>query len=179
VRTTKVKAKAAQSFVESVITKAKTDTPASKRHVFALIRDKALIDTLFNDIAPRFKERAGGYTRVIPLYPRRGDGSAMAILELVVKKPKPETKKAKKTAKRPETEPPRKEDKQKTAKKAKKEVPPKPAEEKKETKAKPAPPPKADVRDEIRKEKAKDEEKKIKKGGIFKNIRRYFRGKSE
>lgn len=175
IRTTKTKAKEAKAFTDKLITIAKDNTPQSKRHIFSLLRDKDLIDILFNEIAPRFKARSSGYSRVIPLYPRRGDGSPMAILELVEKKPKVEPKKTKK------------EDKpkllKKTAKPAKAKEEPKKAvkpeprpEPKVEHKA--APEPKVDIKEEIRKEKAKGEQEKIKKKGLFGNIRKFFRGKA-
>lgn len=150
ITTTRIKAKEAQSYIEKLITVAKNNTPESKRYIFGILTDKALIDILFNDIAPRFKTRPGGYTRVIPLYPRKGDGSPMAILELVEKKPKPLH-----------------------LKKAKKEEP-----KKEETKPHAAPQPKLEAKEEIQKEKAKEEIKKVQKQGILKNLRRFFRGKA-
>ena len=159
-KTTKIKAREAQSLIDNLITIAKKNSPESKRRVFALIRDKSLISLLFNEIAPRFKTRNSGYTRIIPIYPRRGDGSPMAILELVEKKPAVVPKKA-----------------QKLPKPKGKEVPEKKEEPKKEEKPV-TPAPKAGVKEEIQKEKAKEEQKKIKKAGFFKNLRRYFRGKS-
>lgn len=164
IRTTNIKAKQAQSFIEKLITIAKNNTPESKRQVFALIRDKSLISLLFNEIAPRYKNRNSGYTRVIPIYPRRGDGSPMAILELVEKKLKVAPEKTKKEKIKKQEKP--------------KGVPPPPEkiEEKKEGKV--APEPKMDVKEEIQREKARKEEGKIKKGGFFKNLRRYFRGKA-
>lgn len=171
IRTTKVRAKEARSFIDNLIAIAKNNTPESRREVFALIRDKNLIEILFNVIAPRFKTRSSGYTRIIPIYPRRGDGSPMAILELVEKRPVTTTKKAKPKKEKevrpqPNGGPPPAE---------KKEEKPK-LEEKKEHKV--APEPKADVKEEKRQERAREEEKKIKKGGLFRNLRRYFRGKS-
>lgn len=180
IRTTHTKAKVAKSYVDKLITIAKYDTPASKRHVFSLLRDKKIIDILFKDIAPRFKSRNGGYTRVIPLYPRRGDGSPMAILELVEKKPKvaDKPKKGKKAIKETAEEPIKlKKDEPKKKPESKKKGPQPDKEEKKEE-HKVAPEPKTDVRQEIRKEKAKDEDKKAKKGNIFKNLRKYFRHKT-
>jgi large subunit ribosomal protein L17 len=193
IRTTKTKARVAQSFIDKLITIAKSNTPESKRHIFALIRDKGVIELLFNDVAPRFKTRNGGYTRIIPLYPRRGDGAPMAILELVEKKPKVEPKKPKKLGKKAteeevkrdekpaKAEPkPRKEEKARPAKKIKAAIKEeaKPQTEEKVEPRKAAPEPKVDLKEEIRKEKAKKEDKKAQKGNIFKNIRRYFRGKS-
>ena len=167
IRTTKTKAKVAQSYIEGIISAARDNTPQSKRYVFGLIRNKKLINVLFNDIAPRFKTRPGGYTRVIPLYPRRGDGSPMAILELVEKKPAPTPKKAK--AKK---ETSKKEEIKKIEKpKAKKE------EVKKPEKTPVATETIKEIKEETRKEQIKKEDKKIKKGGFFKNIKHYFRGK--
>ncbi|MFH1753021.1 MAG: 50S ribosomal protein L17 [Candidatus Omnitrophota bacterium] len=194
IKTTKTKAKVAQSFVEKLITIAKTNTPESKRHAFALLRDKSLIELLFNEVAPRFKSRNGGYTRVIPMYPRRGDGSPMAILELVEKKPKVEPKKTK-SGKKEVSETPKKQEKpkkaeltpkkdekaketKKTKSEAKEETAPAKTEERKIEPHKVDPDPKAGVREEIRREKAKREDKKAQKGNIFRNIRKYFRHKS-
>jgi len=171
IKTTKVKAKEAQPLIDKLITMAKRNTPESKRGVFRLTRDKNLIELLFNEIAPRFKTRNSGYTRLIPIYPRRGDGSPMTILELVEKKPVVETKKPPRVEKKKEA--PKKE-----AKPSAKATPP-PAEkveEKKERKT--TPEAKIDIKEEVQKERAKKEDKKIKKGGLFKNLRRYFRGKS-
>ncbi len=166
ITTTSVKAKVAQSFVDKIITIAKTNTPESKRHVFALIRDKEIIETLFNEIGPRFKDRHGGYTRVTPLYPRKGDGSAMAVLELVEKKPKTEEAKPKKGPgkAKPEDEKPR----------VKKEQPPGQEEGKHE---RPAPPPKKEPKKHEREKKEKAEREK--KKGILGNFKRYFRKKPE
>lgn len=172
IKTTKVKAKEAQRFIDRLITLAKKNNQQSKRRVFALIKDKELIKPLFEDIAPRFSSRSGGYTRVITLYPRRGDGSAMAILELIekkVKKAKPKNVKAAISKEHAVEEKPKKDEK------LQKEIKPKKV-EKPERKA--APEPKQDVIDEIRRERAREEEKKVKKKGFFKNLRRYFRGKS-
>ncbi len=159
IKTTRIKAKEAQPFVDRLISIAKKNLPESKRMVFASLRDKDIIKVLFDDVAPRFKERNGGYTRVIPLYPRRGDSASMAILELVEKRPKP----AKPTAKKV---------------KEKKPLPRAEERPKAEEKPKIAPEPKADMKEEMRKEKARGEEKKVKKRGFFKNLRKYFRGKA-
>lgn len=176
ITTTRTKAKEARSFVDGLITKAKNNTPESKREVFAIVRDKGLIETLFNDIAPRFKSRSGGYTRVIPLYPRRGDGSPMAILELVEKKPV-DAKKPKKEADKKEPKPKAKEVKPPAKETPKKAEPVKPGQEPKAERP-PAPKPKDDIKEEATREKARDEQKKTPKPGFFKNIRRYFRGKT-
>ena len=168
IRTTKAKAKVAKSYVEKLITIAKVNTPASKRRVFALLRDKAIIDILFNEIAPRFKARNGGYTRVIPLYTRHGDGAQMSILELVEKKPKAEPKK--KTKKEEAAA-------EKETRKAEKQVKvPKTAVAVEETTQAHPEQHKLDIKEDTRKEKARHEELKM-KPNIFKNLKNYFGGR--
>ncbi|GAB4312921.1 MAG: 50S ribosomal protein L17 [Candidatus Sumerlaeia bacterium] len=83
IETTHIKAKALQRYVEKLITHARNGTQASRRLVFAKLARKEAVDRLFKDIAPLFKDRSGGYTRIIPLGPRRGDGTEMALIELV------------------------------------------------------------------------------------------------
>lgn len=85
VKTTLAKAKEARKFVEKLITKAKEDTVHNRRLVAEYIVDRSIIKILFSKVAPLFKERNGGYTRVIHLGNRAGDGAQMAILELVDK----------------------------------------------------------------------------------------------
>jgi large subunit ribosomal protein L17 len=93
IRTTTPKAKEARKLVERVITKARLGTLAARRVVHKTVRDQAALAKLFESIAPRFKERPGGYTRIIHVNNRVGDNAPMAILELVVKEEKPETEK--------------------------------------------------------------------------------------
>ncbi len=83
IETTNAKAKAVRSFAEKLITKAKKDTQHARRQVMSKFQDKEAVEVLFNEIAPRFAERQGGYTRILKLDARRGDGAKMAILELV------------------------------------------------------------------------------------------------
>ena len=66
-----------------MITLGKEGSVASRRRVLAFITDKKVVDKVFSDIAPRYKERPGGYTRILKLGPRVGDGASMAKLELV------------------------------------------------------------------------------------------------
>jgi large subunit ribosomal protein L17 len=82
-RTTLSKAKATRPIAEKMITLAKTNTLHARRQAQQVIYKKSVVKKLFDDIGPRFMERPGGYTRVIKLGPRMGDGSEMAILELV------------------------------------------------------------------------------------------------
>ena len=83
VDTTFARAKASQRFSERLITLARRGDLHARRIAFSRIRDKAAVTKLFDEIGPRFKERNGGYTRVVKLGPRRGDGAEMARLMLV------------------------------------------------------------------------------------------------
>ena len=103
--TTTAKAKEARRVVEKIITKARLGTLAARRNVHRTVRDQSALAKLFDSIAPRFKTRPGGYTRIVHVQNRVGDNAPMAILELVEKskaedKPaEPEKKPAKKAAK--------------------------------------------------------------------------------
>ena len=96
IRTTTPKAKEARRVVERVITKARDNTLAARRVVHKTVRDQAALAKLFENIGPRFKERPGGYTRIVHVENRLGDNAPMSILELVVKgeKTEPEQKPA-------------------------------------------------------------------------------------
>ena len=83
VKTTTTKAKVVRQTVDNLITFAKKGTLADRRQVLRKIRDKKIVKNLFDEIAPTYKDRNGGYTRVVKLGRRRGDGSDMALLELV------------------------------------------------------------------------------------------------
>lgn len=97
IRTTLHKAKELRPLAEKMITQGKRDTLHARRQVRRWVDDRSLVKKLFDDIAPRFAERPGGYTRIIKLGPRLGDAAEMAILELVEKgeEAAPEPKKAK------------------------------------------------------------------------------------
>lgn len=96
IKTTHAKAKEARRLAERLITFAKRGDLAARRQVLRYIPNKALVRTLFDDIAPQYSERIGGYTRVIKLGFREGDGAAMSILELVdIEKPVVEKKEKK------------------------------------------------------------------------------------
>lgn len=109
IRTTKAKAHAIRRTAEKMITRAKVDSVHNRRMVGRDIKDKAVLAKLFVDIGPRFKERPGGYTRILKLGPRSGDAAAMVLLELVGESMGTETAKAK------GDESPKKSAKQKTA----------------------------------------------------------------
>ncbi len=81
--TTTPKAKEARSTVERLITFAKKGDIASRRQVLRTIRDKKLVKNLFENIAPKYAERNGGYTRIIKIGNRKGDNAHLAIFELV------------------------------------------------------------------------------------------------
>ena len=101
IRTTLPKAKELRRVVEPLITLAKTDSEAHRRLAFSRLRDTAIVEKLFVDLGPRFKARAGGYTRILRMMPRAGDNAPMALMQLVDKAgeavaEKPTTKAAKK-----------------------------------------------------------------------------------
>jgi len=83
IETTVAKAKEARRVAEKLITTAKEDTVHARRLARKFLNDRQLVWKLFHEIAPRYKEREGGYTRIIRVGQRRGDGAEMAILELV------------------------------------------------------------------------------------------------
>jgi len=83
IKTTKAKAKALRPVAEKMITLAKKGTLHSRRKVLSFVYKKDVVKKLFDDIGPRFSERPGGYTRIIKLGPRAGDGTEMALIELI------------------------------------------------------------------------------------------------
>ena len=85
IRTTLPKAKELRRVVEPLITLAKSDSEAHRRLAFARLRDTAVVEKLFADLGPRFKARAGGYTRILRMVPRAGDNAPMALMQLVDK----------------------------------------------------------------------------------------------
>jgi large subunit ribosomal protein L17 len=83
IKTTEAKAKEVRPFVEQMITLGKRGDLAAQRHAVAVLRSKPLVRKLFAEVAPRFADRPGGYTRIVKLGPRQGDAAPMAYLELV------------------------------------------------------------------------------------------------
>jgi len=83
VNTTEAKAKAVRPVAEKMITFAKRGDVAARREVLKDIPDRDVVHKLFAEIAPRYAERNGGYTRILKLGPRQGDGAPMAVIELV------------------------------------------------------------------------------------------------
>jgi large subunit ribosomal protein L17 len=83
IRTTVPKAKELRRVVEPLITLAKVDSIAKRRLAYARLRDVSVVEKLFVDLGPRFKARAGGYTRILKMEPRPGDSADMALMQLV------------------------------------------------------------------------------------------------
>jgi large subunit ribosomal protein L17 len=83
IKTTKAKASAIRRTAEKMITRAKDDTVHNRRIVSSRLYDEGIVAKLFTDIAPRMKDRNGGYTRIIKLGERKGDAAEVVILELV------------------------------------------------------------------------------------------------
>jgi large subunit ribosomal protein L17 len=83
ITTTEAKAREAQRVAERIITKGKGGSVHDRRQVLAVVPDERVVRKLFDELAPRYEGRSGGYTRMRRLVPRQGDAAPMAILELV------------------------------------------------------------------------------------------------
>ncbi len=83
IETTVTRAKEVRSMAEKMITTAKTNDLHSKRQVLAYVTKEDVVKKLFDEIAPKYAETNGGYTRIIKIGPRRGDAAEMAVIELV------------------------------------------------------------------------------------------------
>lgn len=83
IETTVARAKEVRAMADKMITLGKDNTLHSKRQVHAFVTKEAVVKKLFDEIAPKYAERNGGYTRIIKTGPRRGDAAEMAIIELV------------------------------------------------------------------------------------------------
>ena len=121
IETTLTKAKELKRVADKMVTIGKKNTLAAKRAAFAYITKEEVVKKLFDQIAPSFEDRNGGYTRVLKLGPRRGDGAEMAIIELVNYIPK--DKKDKKDKDKSKKASDKKEDKKDDKKDDKKEAP--------------------------------------------------------
>ena len=82
IKTTLPKAKELRSFIEPLITLSKDDSVSNRRLAFSKIRNKAAVGKLFSDLGPRFKDRPGGYSRIIKIGFRKGDAAPIAFIEL-------------------------------------------------------------------------------------------------
>ena len=89
IKTTVPKAKELRRVVEPLLTRAKVDSVSNRRVVFDRIRDRDMVTKLFNELGPRYKDRPGGYLRILKCGYRSGDNAPMAIVELV-DRPEPE-----------------------------------------------------------------------------------------
>lgn len=98
ITTTEAKARVLRPVAERLITKAKKGDLHNRRLVLAQIKDKGVVHALFEDIAPRFAERPGGYTRITKIGPRKGDNAPMAVIELVTEDYAPKAKATRTTA---------------------------------------------------------------------------------
>jgi len=165
------KAKAASSLADKLISLGKRNTITAKKNAISILGSKEMINKLFDDIAPRFASRKGGYTRVLHLSTRHGDGATTAILELTERKiveKKTKVKEAKKAKEEKKAALPPKEEKGRPgAEKAKPHIPPKAVMT--ATKEK--------TEEERIKEKTKSEQEKLQQG-FLKGLRGYFRRKS-
>jgi large subunit ribosomal protein L17 len=83
ITTTVIRAKEMRPFAEKLITLGKDGSVNARRKALTFVTDKDVIDKLFSDVAPRYATRAGGYTRIVKLGKRIGDGTDMAMIELV------------------------------------------------------------------------------------------------
>jgi large subunit ribosomal protein L17 len=105
IRTTLPRAKEVRPIAERMITLGKRESLHARRQALAYVRDPKVVSKLFSDLAPRFAQRKGGYTRIVRLGFREGDGAQMAILELIGSEfKKVEDKKSGKKAKKAEKE---------------------------------------------------------------------------
>jgi large subunit ribosomal protein L17 len=91
IKTTLPKAKELRRVVEPLITLAKQDGVAQRRLAFSRLRDDAAVGKLFNELGPRFKDRPGGYLRILKIGYRAGDSAPMALVQLLDQPDSPET----------------------------------------------------------------------------------------
>jgi len=155
ITTTVVKAKELRRFAEKMVTLAKTGTLHARRQAAAFVRTNDAVKKLFAELGPRFQERKGGYTRILKLGNRLGDGAPMAIIEYLGYQAKP--KKAKPEAGQGAEEAPKAEKKAKAPKKEKKAEPKAEKEAKREEKK-----PKAEKKPAKKAEKQEKPKKKEK-----------------
>ena len=94
IKTTLAKGKELRSWADRIISLGKQGTLHARRRAFSLLRDKGIVKKLFDEIAPKFKDREGGYTRVYKLGWRQGDGAPLSLVELVTYAPPEEKKKS-------------------------------------------------------------------------------------
>lgn len=93
IRTTLAKAREVKRWVDHLVTLGKRGDLNSRRSAFKIVKNRKLVKKLFDEIAPNFPDRQGGYTSVLKLESRQGDGAKMAVVQLLMEKPKVEKKK--------------------------------------------------------------------------------------
>lgn len=181
IETTSRRAKEARRVVEKLITLTKTDSVVSRRRAYDVLSDRDLVMKLFKDLAPLFAARKSGYTRIIPLGFRRGDGAQMVILELTERKIVQKLPKKKKEKAKAEEHIEEGQGARVKGQVEEKAAEAKPREEKKEEpKIKTIPKAKPTLAEEKRTEKAKSEEKKIAgQPNFMKNLRGLFRKRGD
>jgi len=162
IKTTLPKAKEARRMAERLIGFAKENTLAAKRFIYSFIPDHKLVKIICDEIAPKFADRQGGYTRIFKLGPRLGDGAEMAILELSEKSEPGIIDERRKLIERRYI--PKEEKKEKKEKKPKKEKPKKEEKKEKEVPKKEIGPAKKSKKEKKQIAKQEKREKKQKKG---------------
>ncbi len=100
IRTTEVKAKELRRLTDRLITTAKTNSVAARRQAYAVLQNETVVKKLFDDIVPHFADRPSGFTRVLKIGYRKGDGASLSLVELLTPKPKVETAKEKEKSKK-------------------------------------------------------------------------------
>lgn len=171
IETTLARAKEARRLAEHLITISKDNTVFARRRVYEVLPDRDLVGKLFKEITPLFKARTSGFTRIIPLGFRRGDGASLAILELTEKKIVEKLSKKKKEKAVSEGQGPRGQGQVEEEKKEAKAH---------EPKAKTISKAKSTLAEEKMQEKAKSEDKKVAdKRGFMKNLRGLFRKRGD
>ena len=86
IRTTDAKAKELRRWADRIVTLGKQNTPHARRLAFAYLGNDKLVQRLFEDVAPRFQSRSGGYTRILKIGTRRGDAAPVSLVEFTVRK---------------------------------------------------------------------------------------------
>lgn len=100
IRTTDAKAKELRRVADRLIATAKTNTVAARRNVFATLRNETVVKKLFDEIAPYFDDRQSGFTRIVKIGPRHGDGAPLSLVELLTPRPEVTTDKKEKGKKK-------------------------------------------------------------------------------
>jgi large subunit ribosomal protein L17 len=105
IKTTEAKAKEVKKLADKLITLAKRGDLHAHRQVYDVIKNRKLVKKLFDEIAPKLMDREGGYTKVLKLTTRRGDGASLSVVELLVERPPTEKKEGKREKSKKEARP--------------------------------------------------------------------------